>query len=138
MGDRGSIAIEQGGERDRLYLYTHWGGSEVQHVLARALAKRKRWGDPAYLTRIVLNELQGDDRGDTGFGICVMHPCDDDGYPTPTLWWTPGGDLRIDYADGQFKPDEFIEAFDDTAAIDRLSSDLWRNDGRLLKEKLQQ
>ena len=30
---------------------------------------KERWDDGAYLTRIIFNALQGEDRGTTGFGI---------------------------------------------------------------------
>ena len=117
MGDRGNIAIEQPGASDTLFLYTHWGGSELTGSLASALFRGKRWEDPSYLSRIVLNELQGDDRGDTGFGICVGRP-DDNEYDIPVLRWVevgtpnrPRQKLRIDYRDRRYTPDEFIVVF---------------------------
>lgn len=69
MGDRGNIVVQDDFD-GRIYLYTHWGGTEIQETAANALAKwRGRWDDAVYLRRLILNELQGDDRGETGFGI---------------------------------------------------------------------
>lgn len=68
MGDRGNIAIQEA-ENDRIYLYTHWRGSELPEVVQAALRKRQRWDDTAYLTRIVFNQLQDGDRNETGYGI---------------------------------------------------------------------
>jgi|TARA_R110002020_G_scaffold155677_3_gene336890 hypothetical protein len=92
MGDRGNIEIAQpctGLERGEtsIFLYTHWRGSELCKILATALDKgRDRWADPAYMTRIIFNELQGDDRSNTGFGISIEEV--DPEYPTPQLFWT--------------------------------------------------
>ena len=117
MGDRGNIAIQQPGATDTLFLYTHWGGSEVAGDLAAALFRGQRWDDPSYLTRIIFNELQGDNREETGFGICVGHP-DDNEYEIPVLRWVEAGTpnrprqrLRIDYRDRTYTADEFIVEF---------------------------
>ena len=71
MGDRGNIEIKQPGADDSLFLYTHWRGSSVCEILADALAKGGRWSDPSYLTRIIFQEMIGDDDTTTGFGISV-------------------------------------------------------------------
>ena len=85
MGDRGNIEVRQ--KHGSVFLYSHRGGSEICATLAIALNKgRGRWSDPSYLTRIIFNELQGDDRGTTGFGISVGQP-DDNEYDIPTLFW---------------------------------------------------
>lgn len=64
MGDRGNIKV------GKVYLYTHWGGSEIKAILQRALKRRQRWNDEPYLTRIIFCEmLEGDLDGETGFGI---------------------------------------------------------------------
>ena len=109
MGDRGNIEIQQSSGADSVYLYTHWGGSEVDQVLAGALEKgRSRWSDPSYLTRIIFNELQGDNRDLTGFGIAVRTP-DDNEHPIPRVYWdgrtsTP----RVDIGERSFTAEEFI------------------------------
>lgn len=64
MGDRGNILI--GG----VYLYTHWGGSELHKILQDALKKRWRWDDTPYLTRIIFCEMiKGCEEEETGFAI---------------------------------------------------------------------
>lgn len=70
MGDRANIQIKEQ-EGGTLYLYTHWGGSELPEVLAEALAAgRERWGDEAYLSRIIFSHLIKDNvLGETGYGL---------------------------------------------------------------------
>ena len=64
MGDRGNIKV------GKVYLYTHWGGSEIKDVLKKALKRKQRWNDEAYLTRIIFCEMVKDDvESETGFGI---------------------------------------------------------------------
>lgn len=69
MGDRAQVAVKQRGGKP-VYLYTHWNGSELEDTVRDALAKRWRWDDPMYLTRIVFCEMvKGDEASETGFGI---------------------------------------------------------------------
>lgn len=64
MGDRGNIKI------GKVYLYTHWGGSDIKRTVQNALKKQWRWNDEPYLARIIFCELiKGDEAGETGFGI---------------------------------------------------------------------
>lgn len=77
MGDRGNIAIKEDSESPAIYLYTHWSGSEVQETLRNALAKRLRWTDGPYLTRIIFDELTGGEVGETGYGIST-YICDNE------------------------------------------------------------
>ena len=75
MGDRGNIIIKTAGESD-LYLYTHWRGSALPHILKAALGRRQRWDDAAYLTRIIFCEMvKGSEQDETGFGIST-YMCD--------------------------------------------------------------
>jgi hypothetical protein len=56
MSDSGNIAVKEG--KHIIYLYTHWGGSDLPETLKDALERgRKRWNDPAYLTRIIFCEM---------------------------------------------------------------------------------
>jgi hypothetical protein len=74
MGDRGNIVMQFEGEQ-RIFLYTHWNGSGIAGVVRRALSRRQRWDDDAYLTRIIFDELtQGQQGKETGFGISVQPP----------------------------------------------------------------
>jgi len=126
MGDRGNIEIVQGtklgnnGEQralDSVYLYTHWRGSQVCQVLAKALKEGQRWDDPSYLTRIIFNELQGTDREATGFGIGIGIP-DDNEYAIPKVIWSNNEkpELRVHYNGRDFSPNEFIEEYNEDKA----------------------
>lgn len=80
MGDRGNafIVTEHGENRRGVFLYTHWGGTDLPLVVAEALdspAGRNRVDDPAYLARIVFCEMvRGEEREETGYGICTYAP----------------------------------------------------------------
>jgi len=69
MGDRGQVLIEDSG----VYLYTHWGASNLGSLVKSAISEGKRWNDPEYLARIIFDYMkQGRDarKGDyTGYGI---------------------------------------------------------------------
>lgn len=72
MGDRGNVQIVDkiGNKTESVFLYTHWGGSRLPQTVQVALAKRWRWTDAPYLARIIFCEMvQGDEAGETGFGI---------------------------------------------------------------------
>lgn len=73
MGDRGNIVVVHhvGAKKiKRIFLYTHWAGTEIASTLQTALQRKQRWDDEAYLTRIIFCEMIGDDiKGETGFGI---------------------------------------------------------------------
>ena len=70
MGDRGNIAIKYQ-EGQKIYFYSHWGGSELAQTLKRALEHgRSRWDDESYLARIIFSEMIKDEiDGTTGYGI---------------------------------------------------------------------
>jgi hypothetical protein len=76
MGDRGNIVVQvKPGEHGRIFLYSHWRGSAIPGLLQEALLKKWRWGDPAYLTRIIFDVMTHNDHGaETGFGIDVNFP----------------------------------------------------------------
>jgi hypothetical protein len=108
---------------DSVFLYTHWRGSQVAQILADALNKSEgRAHDPSYLTRIIFNELQGDDRTSTGFGISVGHP-DDNEYSIPKVIWQRISDtndakeLRILYSGRDYSPEEFIAEYANTESL---------------------
>lgn len=77
MGDRGNIVLQYPNEPALIYLYTHWAGSTIGAVVHRALSKRERWDDPAYLARIIFDELTNCVRTTTSFGI-APYPCDNE------------------------------------------------------------
>lgn len=69
MGDRRQAIVKQGTEK--VYLYTHWAGSELPEIVKAAMQRGKgRWRDAPYLTRIIFSEMvKGDILGETGAGI---------------------------------------------------------------------
>lgn len=81
MGDRCNIAVlpEWGAKAEGpqgvvapvpVVLYGHWSGDSYVEDTRRALAKRWRWNDDSYLTRIVYDQFVGDQAGtETSFGI---------------------------------------------------------------------
>lgn len=71
MGDRGNIVLtgKETFPNGKVYLYTHWGGSEIKQTLAAALGKRQSWGDGSYLARIIFTELTRGVSGETGSGL---------------------------------------------------------------------
>jgi hypothetical protein len=86
MGDRANIyvidkyASDDVGKTVGVYLYTHWGGGSLPAILAEGLKlAQSRWGDTAYLTRMLFDHLTGLRGGETGFGISVS--LGDNSYP---------------------------------------------------------
>lgn len=68
MGDRASVIVKTGDSK--VYLYTHWTGTELPETLRKALARRLRWDDDAYLTRIIFCQMvKGNEESELGFGI---------------------------------------------------------------------
>lgn len=59
MGARGTVEIRYDlkDEPNSVFLYTHYGVNEMLSDVKRALNRRKRWDDPAYLARIVFCEM---------------------------------------------------------------------------------
>jgi hypothetical protein len=75
MGDRANIVVKQGKDLPPVILYTHWEGYELPETLRFALAKRWRWNDHAYLTRIIFDVMTAGSQGEeTGFGISTGLP----------------------------------------------------------------
>lgn len=76
MGDRGNIVLHDG--EAKIYLYTHWTGSDIGEVLKFALIKGQgRWSDPPYLYRVIFQTLIGNDNDITGFGLSTTE-CDNE------------------------------------------------------------
>jgi hypothetical protein len=75
MGDRGDIYVHEG-DAPGVYLYTHWDGSALPHIVQRALISREgrmRWNDAPYLTRIIFEVLiRGNEGQATGYGISAQ------------------------------------------------------------------
>ena len=70
MGDRGQVKILQWDEEQAVYLYTHWGASELKDLVKQVLARRLRWDDNGYLARMIFSQMVKDDLdGELGYGI---------------------------------------------------------------------
>jgi len=70
MGDRAQVVITDNDELEgAVWLYTHWAGSELPSVVQSALKRQERWNDSEYLARIMFQEMIGDDKSATGYGI---------------------------------------------------------------------
>ena len=73
MGDRGNIVLRYKTQStfSDIYLYTHWGGSELGIIVQNALTRGSEyWDDPLYMGRIIFNEMTlGEEVKTTGFGI---------------------------------------------------------------------
>jgi hypothetical protein len=73
MGDRGNVAIIQNEDRtERVWIYSHWGGSELpDRVRTGLIASKPRWGDNSYATKIIIGQLVPAKNWteETGYGI---------------------------------------------------------------------
>jgi hypothetical protein len=79
MGDRANIVLHEG-RGGQLYFYTHWQGRDLPVILQRALARRQRWNDEAYLARIIFGEMTAQEPlGSLNFGISTR--LGDNEYP---------------------------------------------------------
>ena len=113
MGDRGNIFVRQRGKDpdapnapEGIYLYTLWAGDGIQGVVRAALARKERWDDAAYLTRILWDALvPADDRGKpTGYGLSLfIEDNDNEIVEVDTLTY------RVVIGEKSWSFDEFIE-----------------------------
>ena len=85
MGDRANIVIRDNWngdlhDQEAVFLYSHWGGTELPEVLRQGLiAGRGRWDDATYLARIIFDTMIGGGQGEeTGYGISTR--LGDNGY----------------------------------------------------------
>lgn len=89
MGDRGNIIVKDG--ESKVFLYTHWTGYRLFKDVAKSLARAKsRWDDGPYLARVLFQDMIGDDRDISGYGISSV---EGDG----------GTDITVDLDDSMVK-----------------------------------
>lgn len=75
MGDRAQIKITEFDES--VYLYTHWGASELVNLVIDVLRRNERWNDGCYLARMFFSKMIEDSiTGTTGYGICTSEHSD--------------------------------------------------------------
>ena len=112
MGNRNSIVVHQP-DAEPIYLYSHHHGQEIDNVVCEALLRgTSRYNDPDYFTRIVFQELVGDDNSVTGFGICATEPDHDNSNHKIHIYWLHRTtEMYIVRADVEYSPDEFISQF---------------------------
>ncbi|MBU0959859.1 MAG: hypothetical protein KKB31_07970 [Nanoarchaeota archaeon] len=81
MGDRRIAQIKGGDKFGDVYVYVHSHGYELPEMTENAIiAARNRWDDPAYATRIIVDQLTKDGRDrETGFGL-MAKPYAEDSY----------------------------------------------------------
>jgi len=69
MGDRRHVILRYSNGRD-IYLYTHWGGSELPKTVQNVLKRKERWDDETYLARMIFSEMIKDEiDSPTGYGL---------------------------------------------------------------------
>lgn len=81
MGARNNIVVHQS-SGDPIWLYGHWAGNALHSVVQKAIARRQRWNDESYFTRILISEFCrfiGLDQ-ETGGGITVFETDQDSEY----------------------------------------------------------
>ena len=81
MGDRNNIKITYS-TGDSVYLYSHWGGSELQDIVANAVMTSGRVTDESYFARVLFSRMvtSGGTRdidSETGYGIAPYPPDQD-------------------------------------------------------------
>lgn len=74
MGDRYTVGFtgdETNNIDRRVWLYSHWGGSDRYAEIARAIkAAHPRWQDPTYATRMAISYIVADNwQSEYGYGI---------------------------------------------------------------------
>lgn len=110
MGARAQVEVKQGNSPS-VFLYTHWGSSDLPQVVAEALASpagRGRANDNEYLARIIFDRMVGSDQGDeTGYGIGTGAHGDLD-YPPIVV---DPDNLTVTHGGRTLSYDEFISAY---------------------------
>ena len=81
MGDRNNIKITYTNGQS-IYLYSHWGGSELRDIVANAMETSGRVDDESYFARVLFSRMvtSGGTRdidSETGYGIAPYAPDQD-------------------------------------------------------------
>jgi hypothetical protein len=76
MGDRRQVILDYS-DSGKIYLYSHWHGSDLLELTANALKQAKpRWSDVTYCARIIITSIiheTGQCCKETGWGIAPYH-----------------------------------------------------------------
>jgi hypothetical protein len=106
MGDRGNIAIKQ--HSGTVYLYSHYGGSELPQVLQDALKKHELWDDPTYLARIIFDAMEdGENLHGSATGLGISASEDDNNHPLINV---DCGNQQVSIANKSWSFQEFISS----------------------------
>lgn len=114
LGDRGNIAVLQS-DGDQVWLYSHWGGTELPERLQDGLAAgRGRWNDEPYLTKIIFGYAVPNDnwQEETGYGIsCRMqdneHPINVVDIPKQRVFTMLESQLKDGKVPPDYEPDKW-------------------------------
>lgn len=114
MGDRANVVVKNSDTKG-VWIYTHWGGYELAARVQKALAKKWRWDDESYLTRIIYDEVvKGSEGEETGIGIST-HMCDNQhkiivvcAREQRVKFVTEGDDVYIDKGIYSWNFEEFV------------------------------
>jgi hypothetical protein len=104
MGDRNNVKITYG-TGDSVYLYSHWGGSQLEGIVQRVIERTTRLSDESYLARAIFSAMVADDiEGELGYGIAPYPPDQDAGNKMIHIDYnardTTSGVPQIDWAYG--------------------------------------
>jgi hypothetical protein len=122
MGDRVNIVVRCKSQDHQVFLYGHWSGFDAPAIVAKALARKQRWDDASYLTRIIFDTMSdGQHGGETGFGISSS--CDDNEYPFIIVDCDDRAVLLEDGFDCTRGPRTRVYSFEDYAALENPSWD---------------
>lgn len=113
MGDRGNVVFKYE-DKNKIYFYSHWGGSNLKETVRQALIRGKeRWNDESYLARIVFcqmlmgsgaNELQAlSSFGISPYEVDNEHPL----VTVDTKAQTVNGIPFVDYVKNPIPEDEY-------------------------------
>lgn len=114
MGNRGNIAVIQDKERkEQVWLYSHWGGSELPAALQRGIAASKsRWDDVSYCTKIIFGHAVPADnwKQETGYGISTsmqdnQHPINVVDLAAKQVFTMPESKLVDSRVPASYKPE---------------------------------
>jgi hypothetical protein len=72
MGDRANFGIRTS-DRNTIFIYLHWGGTDRHEIMANAIAHAMaREGDEGYFTRIFVSRIIAEDwNSETGAGMSI-------------------------------------------------------------------
>lgn len=79
MGVRQDVKLEYG-EKQEIYLYSHWDEPEIlKEKIAKVLNRKQRWNDAPYLARMIFSAIIKEAIDDeTGYGLAPYEMGEDE------------------------------------------------------------